>query len=102
MRTRDAFGELLEEWHHDLLELDGLDDVEYLLEFVEEHDLLGTVRLGPELEQAADDLLGETGILFEELDDAVGELRMIDAEQLGFVQRQEHLDEKVLVLVLER
>ena len=46
--------------------------------------------------------VGELLLLLEELDDAVGELRVVHAEALGLVQRQQHLEQERLVLLLER
>ena len=51
VRTGDALGELGEEWHHHLLELCRLDHIQNFLQLIEEHDLLGTMDLGPEPEQ---------------------------------------------------
>lgn len=102
MRRRDALSELPEERIHDLLELGRLDDVEYLLQLVEEHHLLGRVRLRPELEEILDDGLGEGGVLLEELDDAVGELGVIDRQGFGLVQGQQDFEQEGLVLLLER
>lgn len=73
----DASGELLEERNLDLLELDGLDDVENLLDLIEKHDLLRRVDLGPVPKETQKNLLGEHGILLEELDDTVGELGVV-------------------------
>ena len=91
MGTGDALGQLSEQRHLHLLELGWLDDVEDLLQLVEKHDLLGAVDLGPEPEQAADDWLGEGGILLQELDHAVGQLRVIHGERAHLVQRHQHL-----------
>ena len=52
MRAGDAASNLSEELRHDLDELHRLHDIEDLLQFVEEHDLLWTVHLGPVLEEA--------------------------------------------------
>lgn len=71
--TGHALGELSEQRHLDLLELGRLDHVEDLLQLVEEHDLLGTVDLGPEPQETADDWLGEGGILLQELDHTVSQ-----------------------------
>jgi hypothetical protein len=98
----DAPGELLEERDLDLLELDGLDDVEDLLHLVEKHDLLWAVDLRPVPEQAEEDLLRKRRVLLEELDDAIGELRVVEGERLGFVERDEDSGEEGLVLLLER
>lgn len=86
----DALSQLPEERIHDLLELGGLDDVEYLLELVEEHDLLRRVRLRPELEKILNDRLRERGVLLQKLDDAVGELRVINRQRFSLVQRQKN------------
>ena len=75
----------------DLLELCGLDDVQDFLQLVEEHDLLGRVDLRPEPEQGHDDLLRQTRIFLEELDDAVGQLRVVDGQRLDLVQRHQNL-----------
>jgi hypothetical protein len=63
--------------------------------------LLRAVDLRPVPEQTEQDLLGESGVLLEELDDAVGELRVIEGEGLGLVERNEGSGEEGLVLLLE-
>ncbi len=98
----DAALELLEEGHFDLDKLGRLDDVEDLFDLVEEHDFLGRVDLGPVAEEAEEDLLGERAVLLEELDDAVGELRMVEGEALDLVEWDEDAGEEGLVLLLER
>lgn len=98
----DASGELLEERNLDLLELDGLDDVENLLDLIEKHDLLRRVDLGPVPKETQKNLLGEHGILLEELDDTVGELGVVKSERLGLVERDEDPGKECLVLLLER
>ena len=55
-----------------LLKLDRLNDVKDLLELVEEHDLLGAVRLRPELQQPHDHLLRQARVLLQELHHTVG------------------------------
>ena len=80
MRAGNTFGNLFKKRFLDLDKLSGLDDIEYLLNLPEEHDLLLGAGLGPELEEALDDLLRQRGVLLQELDHAVG--------QLGVVQRQ--------------
>jgi hypothetical protein len=98
----DAPRELLEEGDLDLLELGRLDDVEDLLDLVQVHDLLGRVDLWPVAEEAEQDLLGESRVLLEELDDAVGQLGVVEGERLGLVERDEDAGEERLVLLLER
>lgn len=100
--TGHAFGDLPEQLLLDLDELRRIDDVEDLLDLAEEHDLLLRARFRPELEQAAHDRLGEHSVLLEELHDAVGQLRVVQRQTLDFVQRQQHLDQKLFVLDLER
>ena len=102
MRRGDTLSQLPEEGIHDLLELGGLDDIEYLFELVEEHDLLRRVGLRPELEEILDNRLRQRGVLLEELHDAVGQLRMVDRQRFGLVQRQQHLQQERLVLLLQR
>ena len=54
-----TLGELSEERLLDFDELRGLDDVQDLLQLVQEHHLLWTVSLRPELQQPHDDLQGQ-------------------------------------------
>jgi hypothetical protein len=102
MLRTDTPRQLQEELNHDLLELDGLDDVQNLLDLVQEHDLLRRVDLGPIPQQPLDDVLSQTGILLEELNDAVGELRVVQRETLDLVEGNEDPSEERLVLFLER
>ena len=46
-------------------------------------------------------LFGKSGILFQELHDTIGELRVIHAQALDFVQRYQDSGEKELVLLFE-
>jgi hypothetical protein len=77
MLTVDTPRKLLEQGHLDLLEFDGIGDVEDFLHFVQEHDLFGRVDLGPVLEQPKHDLFGQCGVLLQELDHAICELGVI-------------------------
>jgi hypothetical protein len=58
-------------------------------------------RLWPVLEQPLDDLLREGGVLLQKLHYAVGELRVVERQASHLVQRDQHLDEELLVLGLE-
>lgn len=58
MRAGDTLGELSEERLLDFDELGRLDDVQNLLQLVQEHHLLRTVSLWPELQQTHDHLEG--------------------------------------------
>ena len=80
VRAGDTFGNLFEQRFLDLDKLSWLNHVQNLLDLAQEHHLLLRAGLWPELEQSLDDLLGEGGVLLQELDHAVG--------QLSVVQRQ--------------
>ena len=80
MRAGNTFGNLFKKRFLDLDKLSGLDDIEYLLNLPEEHDLLLGAGLWPELEEALDDLLGQGGIFLEELDHAVGQLGVVQGQ----------------------
>ena len=87
MRTGNTARYLLEKRFLNFDKLGGLGDVEDLFDFAEEHDLLLGARLGPVLEQAADDFLRQRGVLLEKLNDAVGQLSVIQRQTLHLVQR---------------
>ena len=55
--------------------------------------LLGA-SLWPELEQALDDLLGEGGVLLQELHHAVRQLRVVQRQAPNLVQRDQNLKRK--------
>ena len=77
VRAGNTFGNLFKKGFLNLDKLSGLDDIEYLLNLPEEHDLLLGAGLRPELEEALDDLLGQGGVLLKELDHAVGQLSVV-------------------------
>ena len=91
MRAGDALGDLLEERLLNLDELSGLDHVENLLDLAQEHHLLLRAGLWPELEQSLDDLLGEGGVLLQELHHAVRQLRVVQRQTPNLVQRDQNL-----------
>ena len=84
------------------LELERVDDIQNFFNFIQEHDLLGRVDLGPVLEQTEQDLFGQGTVLLKELNYAVRQLRMIQRQRLDFVQRDEHACQEQLVFVFER
>ena len=43
----------------------------------------------------------ETGVLLQELDDTVGQLRVVHAQRLDLVQGQEHFQQECLMLLLQ-
>ena len=81
----DAFRQLLEQRYHDLLELDGIDDVQYLLDLIEVHDLLRAIDLRPEPQQTQHHILRERRVLFQELHHAVCQLRMVQSQSFDLV-----------------
>eukprot|EP00050_Salpingoeca_kvevrii_P003372 m.223265 g.223265 ORF g.223265 m.223265 type:complete len:608 (-) comp10822_c3_seq1:2384-4207(-) len=101
VRARDAARQTLEERHLNLDKLVRLNDIQDLLNFVEEEHFLGAIDLGPEVEEHREDLLCQCRLLFQKLHDAVRQLRVVHAHALDLVQRQQYLDEKALVLILE-
>lgn len=120
VRRAHALGYLSEERNHDFLELGRLDDVENLFQLVEEHDFFRTVRLWPELQEAPArseicwtchgeltshllyDRLRQTRILLEELDDAIGQLGMVNRQTFHLMQGQKGFQEESFVLLFER
>ena len=91
MRAGNTFGNLFKKRFLDLDKLSRLDDIEYLLNLPEEHDLLLGAGLGPELEQPLDDLLGEGGVLLQELHHAVRQLRVVQRQTPHLVQWDQNL-----------
>ena len=87
VRAGNTFGNLFKKRFLNLDKLSGLDDIEYLLNLPEEHDLLLGAGLRPELEEALDDLLGQGGVLLKELDHAVGQLSVVQ-RQTSNLRRQ--------------
>lgn len=77
MRTRDALGDLPEQWFLDFDELWRFDHVQDFLDFAEEHHLLLGAGLWPELEQPAHHRFRQRGVLLQELHHAVRELSMV-------------------------
>jgi hypothetical protein len=100
--TVDAPRQLLEQRFHDLLKLLRFHDVQNLFNLVEEHDLLGRVDLGPIPQETHHDLFRQRSVLFQELDDTVCELGMVERQRLGLVQGDEDPGEESLVFFLER
>jgi hypothetical protein len=56
VRTGDTFGELVEERDLDLVEFRRLHDFKDVFDFIDKHDLLGTVDFGPVFQKSTDDL----------------------------------------------
>lgn len=102
MRTGHTFRDLPEQGLLNFDKLRRIHDVQNLLDLAEEHHLFLRARFRPKLEQPPNDGLGQYGILLQELDDTVGELRMVQRQALDLVQRQQHLDKELLVFRLER
>lgn len=119
MRACDRFGKLRKQRFLDFGELCRVHDFEDVLNFVKKHDLLSTVDFRPVAQKAHDDLyylsifgqvnshqtmylFGKSSILLQELNDTVRKLRMIHAQALHLVQRQQDTGEEELVFLFER
>jgi hypothetical protein len=100
--TVDTPRQLLEQRFHDLLKLLRFHDVQNLFDLVEEHDLLGRVDLGPIPQETHHDLFRQRSVFFQELDDTVGELRVVERQRFGLVQGDEDPGEESFVFLLER
>ena len=97
VRAGNTFGNLFKKRFLDLDKLSRLDDIEYLLNLPEEHDLLLGAGLRPELEETLDDLLGQGGVLLKELDHAVGQLSVIQRQTSNL--REKKLTKKNILFV---
>lgn len=100
--TVDTPRQLLEQRFHDLLKLLRFHDIQNLFDLVQEHDLLGRIDFGPIPQETHHDLFRQRSVLFQELDDTVGELRVVERQRLGLVQGDEDPREESLVFLLER
>jgi hypothetical protein len=92
---------LFEQRHHDLLELNWIDNIQNLLDFVEEHDLFGRVDFGPVLEQAKNNFFRKCRILFEELHNTVCQLRMVKSERFDLVKGYERASKECLMFFFQ-
>mmetsp|Transcript_118593 Transcript_118593/g.342948 ORF Transcript_118593/g.342948 Transcript_118593/m.342948 type:complete len:453 (+) Transcript_118593:216-1574(+) len=102
VRARDAESEAAEEHVLHAVELGRLRQLERLLELVQEEHLFGGDRHRPIPKHGRDDVVRQTRVLLDVLGHAVRELLVEACERLHLVQRDQRLDQKVLVLVLER
>lgn len=119
MRACDGFGELVEQGFLHLCKLCRIHDLEDVFYFVQEHDFLGAVHLGPISQETEDhltrlahitffwdeffgtNLFGECSVLFKKLHDAVSELRVVHGQTLDLVKGNEDACEEKFVLLLE-
>ena len=102
VRAGNGFGQLVEEGFLDLCELTRIHDLKDVLDFVQEHDFLRAVDLGPIAQEAQHDLFGEGRVLLQELHDAIRQLRMVHAQALDLVERYQDSGQEELVLFLQR
>lgn len=84
-----------------LLKLDRLNNVQYLLNLIQKHDLLRRVNFGPILQQPLDHILCQTRVLFQKLHHTVGQLRVIQCQSFDFVEGDQSSGEERLVFLLE-
>ena len=101
MRAGNAARNLFEECLLNFYELSRFRNVEDLFNLSEKHDFLLWTSLGPVLEQTANHFLGQSGILLEELDYAVSQLGVVQRQTFDLVQRQQHLDQELLVFAFQ-
>lgn len=102
VQRTDTLGQLLKERHHNLLKLLRLDHIQNLLHLVQEHRLFTTIHLGPVPQQTQQHLFCERRVLFQELHNTICQLRVIQRQTLGFVQRNENTGEERFMFLFER
>lgn len=100
MGTVKAASDLFKQRHHALLEFSRLCGLKHVLELPQEEHLLLAIYDWPVLEQPPDDGIGKLVVLLDKLDNAIGELLVVDCDGLGLVQRDERASEEELVLLL--
>mmetsp|Transcript_21723 Transcript_21723/g.59364 ORF Transcript_21723/g.59364 Transcript_21723/m.59364 type:complete len:270 (+) Transcript_21723:203-1012(+) len=83
------------------VKLRRLRELERFLEHVEEEHLLGRDRQRPVAQHRRDYVVGQARVLLDVLCHAVGELLVEGRERLDLVQRNQRLDQEVLVLGLQ-
>mmetsp|Transcript_101351 Transcript_101351/g.205712 ORF Transcript_101351/g.205712 Transcript_101351/m.205712 type:complete len:292 (+) Transcript_101351:49-924(+) len=99
--ARDAAGETGEEDVLHAVELGRLSQLQGLLQLVQEEHLLSRDGHRPIAQHRSDDVVGQPRVLLNVLGHAVGELLVERCEGLDLVQRDQSLDQEVLVLILE-
>ena len=102
VRTGDASCNLLEQRLLDLGKLSRFNHVQDLFDFPQEHDFLLRTRLWPELEETQDHGFSERWVLLQELHDAVCQLRVVQTQTLGLVERDKDFDQELFVFLLKR
>ena len=78
------------------------EEFEDFLELVHEEDLFLGGGPGPVFDESVEDGHGGVGVLLDELDDAVGELLVVERDALGDVEGDERALEELEVLSFER
>lgn len=101
VRARNASRNLFKKRFLDFDELGRFRHIENLFYLTEKHHFFLRASFGPVLEQATDHLLRERGILLKKLYDTIGQLGVVERQALDLVQRQQDLDQKLLVLQLQ-
>lgn len=97
----DASGDLFKEWFLDFGELSGFDHVQNLLNLPQKHNFFLGTSLWPVLQKTQNHGFGERGIFFQELDDAVCELWMIQTQTFGLMQRDKNFDQELFVFLFQ-
>lgn len=128
MGTSDRFRQLIEKRLLDLGKFCGVHDFKYIFDFIQKHDLFRAIYFWPVAEKPKDNLektnestllKQETGIkgrtsklknylfserrvLFKELNNAIGQLGVIHAQTLYFMEGNQNTRQEELVLLLKR
>mmetsp|Transcript_77790 Transcript_77790/g.168251 ORF Transcript_77790/g.168251 Transcript_77790/m.168251 type:complete len:509 (-) Transcript_77790:18-1544(-) len=102
VRARDAQREPPEKHVLHAVKLGGLRELQGFFQLVQEEDLLRRDGHGPEAKHGRDDVVREPGVLLHVLRHAVGKLLVEGRQRLDLVQRDQRLDQEVLVLILQR
>lgn len=102
VRAIDTPRQLHKQRLHNLDKLIMLNHIQNLLHLIQEHDFLWRINLGPVPQQTQHDFFCESRILFEELDDTVCELGVIECEGFSLVQGNESASKKGLVFLFKR
>lgn len=119
MRASNRLGQLAKQWLLDLGKLGGIHDLEDIFDLIQEHYFLCAVHLRPIAEEAehnlgsdqpnfhlneyghVTNLLGQRSILLQKLNNTVGQLRVIHAETLHLMERNQYTSQEQLMLLLE-
>mmetsp|Transcript_36934 Transcript_36934/g.82122 ORF Transcript_36934/g.82122 Transcript_36934/m.82122 type:complete len:213 (+) Transcript_36934:1576-2214(+) len=101
MLAIQALGQLLEKWHHNLLELRCLRELQDLLQLAQEQDFLLAVGHRPELQQSLKHWVRQLAVLLNKLSYTVCQLLVVHCHALGLVKWHQRSLQEQLVLLLQ-